>query len=227
MPLWTIYHTPNIFTGKEKSALANSITEVYTAVGLPRFYVITVFKQIEPADLYVGGERTDSAVRIVVDHIARTLPDKAARERHHPAPRRGAGTVSQQARPALGIPCRRDQRGTLDDQRAGAATDELGGGARVGPYQQGQSLRRTRLTQQLAELAAVEHDRRDRRMHRKPVNVQDDNRMVTGRHLGLDGSLDPGRGAADEHGTGLGGRSIQSGEPITGLGRQRPCGVIV
>lgn len=51
--------------------------------------------------------------------------------------------------------------------------------------------------------------------------------MVTGRHLGLDGSLDPGRGAADEHGTGFGGRSIQSGEPITSLGRQRPCRLIV
>lgn len=81
MPLWTIYHTPNVFSDKEKSDLANSITDVYVTVGLPRFYVVTVFKQIEPDDLYVGGERAGTAVRIVVDHIARTLPDKAARER--------------------------------------------------------------------------------------------------------------------------------------------------
>lgn len=81
MPLWTIYHTPHAFSDNEKSELAKSITEVYVAVGLPRFYVVTVFKQIESADFYVGGERTEAAVRIVVDHIARTLPDKAGRER--------------------------------------------------------------------------------------------------------------------------------------------------
>ena len=81
MPLWTIYHTPNVFSDKEKSELAKSITEVYVAVGLPRFYVVTVFKEIEPVDLYVGGEQADTAVRVVVDHIARTQPDKAARER--------------------------------------------------------------------------------------------------------------------------------------------------
>lgn len=81
MPLWTIYHTPNVFTDKEKAELAASITEVYVTVGLPRFYVVTVFKEIKPSDFYIGGELTESAVRIVVDHIARTLPDKAGRER--------------------------------------------------------------------------------------------------------------------------------------------------
>ncbi|QQG98975.1 4-oxalocrotonate tautomerase [Mycobacteroides chelonae] len=81
MPLWTIYHTPNMFSDKEKADLATSITEVYVAVGLPRFYVVTVFKEIPPSDFYVGGEPTTHAVRIVVDHIARTLPDKAGRER--------------------------------------------------------------------------------------------------------------------------------------------------
>ena len=81
MPLWTIYHTPNVFSDNEKSELAKSITEVYVTVGLPRFYVVTVFKEIEPSDFYVGGEQTGTAVRIVVDHIARTLPDKAGRER--------------------------------------------------------------------------------------------------------------------------------------------------
>ncbi|TDZ78339.1 hypothetical protein DE4585_04176 [Mycobacteroides salmoniphilum] len=81
MPLWTIYHTPNVFSDNEKSELAKSITEVYVTVGLPRFYVVTLFKEIEPSDFYVGGEQTGTAVRIVVDHIARTLPDKAGRER--------------------------------------------------------------------------------------------------------------------------------------------------
>ncbi|WP_078307189.1 MULTISPECIES: tautomerase family protein [unclassified Mycobacterium] len=81
MPLWTIYHTPHVFSDNDKSELAKSITEVYVTVGLPRFYVVTVFKEIEPSDFYVGGEQTGTAVRIVVEHIARTLPDKAGRER--------------------------------------------------------------------------------------------------------------------------------------------------
>jgi phenylpyruvate tautomerase PptA (4-oxalocrotonate tautomerase family) len=81
MPLWTIYHTPGTFSDEGKSALAKNITDIYTAVGLPRFYVVVVFSETRSADFYVGGEQTPVAVRIVVDHIARQAPDKTARER--------------------------------------------------------------------------------------------------------------------------------------------------
>ena len=81
MPLWNIHHTPNLFTDAEKNALASAITSVYTSVGLPRFYVVVLFSEIASSNFYVGGERAETAVRIAVDHIARTLPSAPARQR--------------------------------------------------------------------------------------------------------------------------------------------------
>jgi len=81
MPLWTIHHTPGIFTDEEKHDLAARITDHYEKVGLPRFYVVVLFDETKPTDFYVGGEPTPVGVRIVIDHIARHLPDKAARQR--------------------------------------------------------------------------------------------------------------------------------------------------
>ncbi|BCO37457.1 4-oxalocrotonate tautomerase [Mycobacterium heckeshornense] len=81
MPLWTIYHTPGTFTGEEKRQLAAWITEHYERVGLPRFYVVTVFNETRPEDFYVGGEQVPVGVRIVIDHIARHNPDQASRRR--------------------------------------------------------------------------------------------------------------------------------------------------
>lgn len=70
MPLWTIHHTPGIFRAAEKRKLASRITDHYERVGLPRFYVVTLFQETAPEDLYVGGEPTSVGVRIVIDHIA-------------------------------------------------------------------------------------------------------------------------------------------------------------
>ena len=81
MPLWTIHHTPGIFTVDEKRELANRITDHYEQIGLPRFYVVVVFNEVVAEDLYVGGEPTPTGVRIVIDHIARRNPDSASRRR--------------------------------------------------------------------------------------------------------------------------------------------------
>lgn len=80
MPLWSIHHTPGIFTTEQKHALAAHITDHYEQVGLPRFYVITLFHEIRPADFFVGGEPTEVGVRIVIDHIARAAPDQESRK---------------------------------------------------------------------------------------------------------------------------------------------------
>ena len=37
MPLWTIHHTPGIFSDEEKHQLAARITDHYERIGLPRF----------------------------------------------------------------------------------------------------------------------------------------------------------------------------------------------
>ena len=80
MPLWTIHHTPGIFRDEEKHQLASRTTDHYERIGLPRFYVITMFNETRPEDLYVGGEPTPVGVRILIDHIARHSTDKESRQ---------------------------------------------------------------------------------------------------------------------------------------------------
>ncbi|MDX2972085.1 tautomerase family protein [Kribbella solani] len=81
MPLWTIHHTPGIFTAEDKHQLAAHIADQYEKVGLPRFYVVTLFHETRSEDFYVGGEPTPAGIRIAIDHIARRNPDQETRRR--------------------------------------------------------------------------------------------------------------------------------------------------
>src|SRR6478609_5747809 len=136
MPLWAIHHTPGIFSDEEKHQLASRITDHYERIGLPRFYVVTIFNETRPEDFYVGGEPTPVGVRILIDNIARHGTDKVSREQItrwikrilHPYMEKHAGI-------ALGVPRRRDQRGPLDDQRAGASPGRLRGRKGLGDSQ--------------------------------------------------------------------------------------------
>lgn len=80
MPMWTIHHTPGIFSEEEKHQFAARITDHYERIGLPRFYVVTIFNETRPEDFYVGGESIPVGVRIVIDHIARRGTDKESRQ---------------------------------------------------------------------------------------------------------------------------------------------------
>ncbi|KAE8324796.1 putative oxalocrotonate tautomerase [Aspergillus sergii] len=80
MPLWQIYHPPGTFTtSTEKEAFSKAITENYTSVGLPAFYVVVQFHQLDPENVFVGGDQRSKTakpfVRIVIAHIAIRLPD--------------------------------------------------------------------------------------------------------------------------------------------------------
>ncbi|MFK0181621.1 tautomerase family protein [Streptomyces xanthochromogenes] len=81
MPMWNIHHTPGVFGAVEKQRLASDITDHYEKVGLPRFYVVTLFQQVRCEDFYVGGRPIELGVRIAVDHIARRNADEEARRR--------------------------------------------------------------------------------------------------------------------------------------------------
>lgn len=81
MPLWTLHHTPGLFTDAEKHELAVRVTDEYEKAGLPRFYVVVVFNETPPRTLYVGGEPTQTGVRVVIEHIARRSTDTAGRRR--------------------------------------------------------------------------------------------------------------------------------------------------
>ena len=82
MPLWTIYHSPGTFTADERRKLAETVTAYYSdQLGLPRFYVVTLFQEIPADSFYVGGEPSARAVRVTIDHIARRIPDSTLRRR--------------------------------------------------------------------------------------------------------------------------------------------------
>ncbi|KAF2441673.1 hypothetical protein P171DRAFT_523627 [Karstenula rhodostoma CBS 690.94] len=97
MPLWIIYHPRSIFTSEaEKTAFSKDVTNIYTAVPLPAFYVNVLFVPLDATNIYVGSvprptphtaanePGPDSSVpfvRITIQNIARTLPNDAARDR--------------------------------------------------------------------------------------------------------------------------------------------------
>ncbi|KAK0711951.1 putative oxalocrotonate tautomerase [Lasiosphaeris hirsuta] len=73
MPLWLVYHPEGIFTSDAKAALAADITSIYTAVGLPAFYVIVNFISLPNSSIHVGGKSPSLEkpfIRFSVDHIA-------------------------------------------------------------------------------------------------------------------------------------------------------------
>lgn len=75
MPLWRIFSNPSTFTPPQREGLAKAITGLYTNVGLPAFYVVVVFINLDEDSSFIGGERNPNFVRIVVEQIARAMPD--------------------------------------------------------------------------------------------------------------------------------------------------------
>ncbi|MEU3985803.1 tautomerase family protein [Streptomyces sp. NPDC026672] len=59
--------------------MAADITAYYSVVGLPEFYVMTLFHEIEKDSFYVGGKAEENAVRVVIEHIALHPRDPARR----------------------------------------------------------------------------------------------------------------------------------------------------
>ncbi|KAJ5768962.1 hypothetical protein N7520_003521 [Penicillium odoratum] len=86
MPLWQIYHPPGTFEDNvSKQALATDITKMYTGIGLPAFYVVVQFIQLQDSELWVGGTpRTEKPfIRVVITQIAVRLPDDDAAYRRN------------------------------------------------------------------------------------------------------------------------------------------------
>lgn len=76
MPVWKIYHSPNVFTDQDKATIAKGATDFYVGVDLPAFYVHVFFLPLEKEDNYTAGTQQDRFVFIELDHIARNVgPD--------------------------------------------------------------------------------------------------------------------------------------------------------
>ncbi|KAK7451314.1 hypothetical protein VKT23_012655 [Stygiomarasmius scandens] len=73
MPLHRFYIPPNLYTSEEKAAIAKAITAIYSS--LPLFYVVVLFVEVPKENYFVGGERNDRFLRIVIQHLARQFAD--------------------------------------------------------------------------------------------------------------------------------------------------------
>ena len=74
MPLWKVYHPVGAYTREDKHTFAKRITDIYSQVPLPKFYVDVVFQEVSQDSFYVGGEPARNFVRIHTDHYP--SPDK-------------------------------------------------------------------------------------------------------------------------------------------------------
>src|SRR5215468_774870 len=77
MPLWKVYHPEGAYSRQDKHAFSKRITEIYSEVPLPKFYVVVVFREVPQDSFYVGGEPVAKFVRIHMDHIARQMTSEA------------------------------------------------------------------------------------------------------------------------------------------------------
>ena len=75
MPLWRIFSHPDTFSLEQRAALARDVTALYGL--LPAFYVNVIFVNSGENDIWIGGKPKTNFVRIVIEQIARTLPDAA------------------------------------------------------------------------------------------------------------------------------------------------------
>ncbi|GJF06207.1 hypothetical protein PSD17_51550 [Pseudonocardia sp. D17] len=80
MPLWKIHHPVGAYSADDKKQFSDAITEVYTSIPIPRFYVVVLFEEVAAENFYVGGDVHDHFVRINIDQMARTLPGATLRE---------------------------------------------------------------------------------------------------------------------------------------------------
>ncbi|UJR13203.1 hypothetical protein I4U23_000225 [Adineta vaga] len=81
MPLHRIFHPPSAFSSSDKATISERITTLYTDHGLPAFYVVILFTPVESDSFFVGGKSTDKFIRIVVQHLARQIPNDEEKQK--------------------------------------------------------------------------------------------------------------------------------------------------
>ena len=80
MPLWKVYHPVGAYSVQDKREFAEKVTEMYSRIPIPKFYVVMIFEEVAAESVYVGGVSHGKFVRFKLDHMARTLPGPILRE---------------------------------------------------------------------------------------------------------------------------------------------------
>lgn len=71
MPKWVFNHAAGVFSNEDKQAIAQAMTKIYTAVGLPAFYCHVQFFELPSSSIYAGGEPQTALTTLSIYHIAR------------------------------------------------------------------------------------------------------------------------------------------------------------
>jgi phenylpyruvate tautomerase PptA (4-oxalocrotonate tautomerase family) len=89
MPLWKVYHSAGAYTQEDKHAFSKRITDIYSQVPLPKFYVDVVFEEVPQDSFYVGGEPA-----LNFDFISTRRPSTCGQSRAYDRRVRGPKTRS-------------------------------------------------------------------------------------------------------------------------------------
>lgn len=81
MPLHRFYTAPGIFSAEDKEHISQRLTKYYTNVGLPAFYCVVIFLEVPDDSILVGGKPAPKFVRVVSQHLARTMNGYEAKQR--------------------------------------------------------------------------------------------------------------------------------------------------
>ncbi|KAA8647679.1 hypothetical protein EYZ11_006876 [Aspergillus tanneri] len=79
MPRWTFHLSSGILSDLQKDQLANAITEIYTNIGFPAFWVNVFFNESPTRGYYVGGKHKHRSVFLIVDHAAQSFGSEETR----------------------------------------------------------------------------------------------------------------------------------------------------
>ncbi|CAK1363962.1 hypothetical protein CB0940_04061 [Cercospora beticola] len=79
MPHWRIFHPPDVFQdAHSKQSLAEAITNLYSDLGFPPFYVVVTFLPTPDENQFVGGQvsrlRGRPFIRLNIAHIHVNMP---------------------------------------------------------------------------------------------------------------------------------------------------------
>jgi len=79
MPRWTFEITLGTLSGEEKDTIARLVTEIYTDLGLPAFWVNVFFHENPIGCFYAGGQSPPNAAFFIIDHAARSFQSEEQR----------------------------------------------------------------------------------------------------------------------------------------------------
>lgn len=79
MPRWTIHSVAGALSPSEKDQIAKQVTDLYTSLGLPAFFINVFFHEHSVGNFYCGGKAQHNSIFFHIDHAARNFETEEVR----------------------------------------------------------------------------------------------------------------------------------------------------